>query len=361
MQKYRREAAHAGSWYTGEATQLERSLAQWLAQVAAKERSLGLSDETGMFRDPKASEKTHGVNIDPQGAQNSDAVQEDTNVETVGANDLLREQAQLGVLIVPHAGYAYSGETAAYAYAQVNPDQVERVVILGPSHHVYMRSCGLSGAQRLATPFGDLFVDTALIQDLIGQHPELFQLLPKKVDEEEHSIEMQLPFLAQVFRTRRERVRFVPVMCGALSPSKEQECGRFFGKLIGQPGTLLVISTDFCHWGRRFRYTRGWGDDAGRERQRKGVALHQYIRALDFAGLRLIAEKNPEAFVNYLHETGNTICGRHPLAVLLWAIHYAEPSRWSVQFLHYAQSSACTDERDSSVSYVAGACWRRTA
>jgi AmmeMemoRadiSam system protein B len=350
MQHYRREAAHAGSWYPSEALTLERSLARWLGQARTQRHDVSLDVDPDLFPSFSKQSKEDGSFFGDKLGNHRAHDEQEVRQRILKAND---ERTQLGLLIVPHAGYAYSGETAAYAYAQVDPDRFNRVVILGPSHHVYMRSCGLTGADRLATPLGDLSVDTSLIQDWITQHPDLFQRISKQVDEDEHSLEMQLPFLAYIFRKRP--VRVVPVMCGALSISKEQECGRFFAKVLEERGTLLIISTDFCHWGRRFRYTRGCGDEAYRLRHEKALPLHQYIRALDSTGMRLIASKDAEAFGEYLQETGNTICGRHPLSVLLWALQdVAFPPCWRIEFLHYAQSSACTDEQDSSVSYVAG-------
>jgi AmmeMemoRadiSam system protein B len=353
MRYSRREAQHAGSWYQSDTERLSQALEQWLKRVPSQLTPLRPADDAILFRNlwGKRDHFLDDSNVEASlsSEQNPQQVQTQTQVQGRGT---------LEILVVPHAGYAYSGETAAFAYAQVDPARFDRVVIIGPSHHVYMQKCGLSGAERLATPLGDLLVDTALVQSWSQLYPELFEILSKSTDEDEHSIEMQLPFLAKVFQGRLQQVRFVPIMCGALSPSKEKACGRFCAEQVLQPRTLLVVSTDFCHWGQRFGYTPGCKDKLAQERQRLGVGLSDYIRALDSMGMYLISLKDAEGFRAYLQKTGNTICGRHPLAVMLWAVHFAEPSAWRLVFLRYAQSSACVDAHDSSVSYVAGAGYR---
>ena len=102
---------------------------------------------------------------------------------------------RLRCVIVPHAGYAYSGSTAAKSYAPLrqNKSSITRVFIIGPSHHVYMDKCALTTCSEIKTPFGNLQVDVEHITRLRHQHPSLFTELSKRREEAGHSLEMQFP------------------------------------------------------------------------------------------------------------------------------------------------------------------------
>jgi len=111
-----------------------------------------------------------------------------------------------------HAGYRYSGETAAYAYhflmtAQPRP---KRIFVLGPSHHVALTGCAVSGASVCETPLGSLKVDKEVVSQLLqagsapqdedyddddSDYPACFRLMSKQADEAEHSLEMQFPYI----------------------------------------------------------------------------------------------------------------------------------------------------------------------
>ncbi len=82
-----------------------------------------------------------------------------------------------------------------------------------------------------------------------------FELMSQKTDEDEHSIEMQLSFVAKVMEKKRGNFKVVPVMVGGISSEKEKMYGQLFAKYFLNKRTLFVISSDFCHWGNRFDYT----------------------------------------------------------------------------------------------------------
>jgi hypothetical protein len=99
-----------------------------------------------------------------------------------------------------------------------------------------------------------------------------FEVMSLEADEDEHSIEMHLPYVARVMQGQRD-FTVVPVLVGSLSPEKEAKYGRIFAKYLNDPSCLFVVSSDFCHWGQRFRYT--YYDD------KKGE-IHESIKALDY-------------------------------------------------------------------------------
>ncbi|KAK0081311.1 hypothetical protein PV325_012406 [Microctonus aethiopoides] len=166
-------------------------------------------------------------------------------------------------------------------------------------------------------------------------------------DEDEHSIEMQLPFIAKVMQDFKNEFTIIPILVGSLSPDKEAIYGKLLAPYIADPQNLFVISSDFCHWGQRFRYTYY---------DRSCGPIHRSIQNLDKMGMDIIESLNPTSFTEYLKKYGNTICGRHPIGVLLQAIQSFKENcinqKMNLKFLKYAQSSQCNNITDSSVSYA---------
>ncbi|XP_065882573.1 protein MEMO1-like [Dysidea avara] len=248
-------------------------------------------------------------------------------------------------IIAPHAGYSYCGPCGAYAYKQINPDNVNRVFILGPSHHVYLRNCALSSATVCQTPLYDMEIDQQVYKEL--RSTGHFDMMDLKTDEEEHSIEMHLPYTAKMMESKKGRFTIVPVLVGALKRDKEKLYGNIFSKYLMDPTNLFVISSDFCHWGSRFKFTY-YDESHG--------PIHSSIEKLDKMGMAEIESLSSEGFAKYLDKYSNTICGRHPIGVLLQAIDHLKSTtqaKFQLKFLHYAQSSKCKSYSDSSVSYAA--------
>ncbi|ESN93520.1 hypothetical protein HELRODRAFT_103432 [Helobdella robusta] len=298
--KYRR-ASHAGSWYKANAKELNEDLAGWL-------------------------------------------------------EDAPSSHWPARAIIGPHAGYSYSGPCAAHAYKQIDPDNIERIFLLGPAHHIRLNGCGMTSAKFYCTPFYDILIDHDVYQDLRSFTE--FGLMGQEVDEDEHSLEMHLPFIAKVMENRP--FKLVPILVGNLTLENEELFGKMFSKYLLDPANLFVISSDFCHWGSRFKYTP-YDQSAGQ--------IWESIRKLDKQGMKLIESLNHKKFHDYLNETHNTICGRHPIGILLAAIEEAQkqsssssgsssssskPLKFDLKFINYEQSNRCRSMNDSSVSYAAG-------
>jgi MEMO1 family protein len=124
------------------------------------------------------------------------------------------------------------------------------------------------------TPLGALPVDTAIVAELAG-HTMAF--LTRDEDEAEHSIEMQLPYLRKV--TEGRDVKVVPVVIGDLGKDRGEALGRIFAKWLGKEGVFFILSSDFCHWGKRFAYTRG---------AEKAPNIGDFVHALDQQGTMMI-------------------------------------------------------------------------
>lgn len=243
-------------------------------------------------------------------------------------------------VIAPHAGYSYSGSTAAFAYDYLNPGQTKVIFVLGPSHHVHFTCCLISSATVLETPLGNLSVNKTIREELL--QTGLFESCSREIDEAEHSIEMHLPYIAKV-SSGYDDVTVVPIMVGNVNSSAASRYGNILATYLDRPDTAFVVSSDFCHWGRRFNYQPF--DPT------KGSSIHEYIDWLDHQAMALIVAQDRRGFCQYLEQTHNTICGRNPITLLL-ATMEKSTLRFKADFVHYAQSSAVVNQGDSSVSYA---------
>lgn len=142
-------------------------------------------------------------------------------------------------LVVPHAGYLYSGAIAGLAYATLAPaaQRITRVVLLGPCHRVPMRGFALPGCAAMATPLGEITVDAAAASglDRVVTRPD--------VHAAEHSLEVQLPFLQRALGD----FSLVPLAVGDASAT---EVAAVLEVLWGGDETLIVISSDLSHFHR---------------------------------------------------------------------------------------------------------------
>jgi AmmeMemoRadiSam system protein B/AmmeMemoRadiSam system protein A len=143
-------------------------------------------------------------------------------------------------IVVPHAGYIYSGAVAAQAYALLRPARglVKRVVLLGPCHRVAVRGLALPAATAFDTPLGRVPVDAGAVQQLAGL-PQVG--VSAATHAQEHALEVQLPFLQAVLG----EFSLVPLVVGAASADQVAEV---LDTLWGGPETLVVISTDLSHY-----------------------------------------------------------------------------------------------------------------
>ncbi|MBE9568962.1 MAG: AmmeMemoRadiSam system protein B [Proteobacteria bacterium] len=143
-------------------------------------------------------------------------------------------------IIVPHAGYIYSGLTAATAYASLQAvrDTIKRVVLLGPVHRVPVSGLALPGTDIFATPLGEIEIDQQAV-DLIRNMPQVVESAAAHA--QEHSLEVQLPFLQTVLND----FKLVPLAVGNATP---QQVAEVLDVLWGGPETLIVISSDLSHF-----------------------------------------------------------------------------------------------------------------
>lgn len=144
------------------------------------------------------------------------------------------------ILIVPHAGYVYSGPIAASAYHQLveYKDEIKRVVLLGPSHRVPLQGIAIPDASVFKTPLGTIEIDQQAIIKI--KHMEGVKVSPH-AHAHEHSLEVQLPFLQSVLT----EFTIVPLVVGHVSP---EQVSAIINELFGNEETLIVISSDLSHY-----------------------------------------------------------------------------------------------------------------
>lgn len=216
-------------------------------------------------------------------------------------------------LIIPHAGYVYSGITAAIAYASLRPaaDRIRRVVLLGPAHRVYTRGLALCHATHFSTPLGEVEVDREAVERL--------QALPQvnysdAAHRDEHSLEVHLPFLQYLLG----KSTLVPLVVGESSP---QEVGEVLDLLWGDEETVIIISSDLSHF-------------------------------LDYETASRIDRETMQAIEQLqLEKIGSSqACGCMPVRGLL---HIARQRGMSTRVLDYRNSGDTAGNRDRVVGYGA--------
>lgn len=144
------------------------------------------------------------------------------------------------VLIVPHAGYIYSGPIAAAAYSRLRSgaDHINRVVLLGPSHRVALDGIALPASGFFETPLGDIAVDAKTCHRLMA-YDQVCE--SETAHATEHSLEVHLPFLQVVL----SKFEIVPLVVGSAEP---EEVAEILDVVWGGPETLIIISSDLSHY-----------------------------------------------------------------------------------------------------------------
>ncbi len=140
-------------------------------------------------------------------------------------------------VIAPHAGYVYSGPTAAIAFRALTAP-VRRIVLLGPAHHVAVEGLALPGADAFATPLGEVLVDAEAVE-AVSRLPQVS--VSAAAHAPEHSLEVELPFLQTLFPD----ARLLPLVVG---DADGEEVAEVIERVWGGPETVVVISSDLSHF-----------------------------------------------------------------------------------------------------------------
>ena len=235
-------------------------------------------------------------------------------------------------IIAPHAGLLYSGPVAAYAYALVRQCSYAAVVLVGPSHFVGFQGVSIWPRGEWGTPLGAVKVADGLAEVLAAESPAIIE--HPAAHGREHSLEMQLPFVARLL----PGVPIVPLVMGHQQRATAMALGDALARAITSyqarnPGDiLLVASSDLSHY-----------EDAATAARLDGFVT-RYVEALDADGLMDAIEREPRH-----------ACGGGPMVSVLRAAALLGGTR--ARALRYADSGDVSGDKSSVVGYLAAAIW----
>ncbi len=231
-------------------------------------------------------------------------------------------------LILPHAGYVYSGEMAVFALKAIDKSY-KRIIVIGPSHQVGMEEMlSVPRVTHYETPLGQIPLDVEFINKLF-KFP-MFQNVPH-AHEYEHSVQIELPLL----QYRQKDFKLVPIVAGRCSPDTIRKVSDILKGLIDGE-TLVIASSDFTHYGPNYGYVP-FSENIPEKLKKLDMGAYEYIAKLDSYG-----------FLEYKQRTGATICGYVPIAMLISMMDKSA----KVELMKYATSGELTGDFTNSVSYL---------
>jgi len=231
-------------------------------------------------------------------------------------------------LILPHAGYQWSGQTAAFGL-KTTEKKYKRIVVIGPSHRTAMEEIiSVPRATHFETPLGQIPLDTEFMDKLLSF--PMVQNVPQ-AHQSENSIEMELPILQYC----QEDFKLVPIVAGQCSLEAVEKAGAILRTLVDED-TLVIASSDFVHYGSSYGYVP-FTENIPEQIKKVDMGAYQYIANLDAKG-----------FMEYKRKTGATICGSVPISILLSMM--SEPSK--AHLIKYEASGELTGDFPNSVSYM---------
>ncbi|KJP89084.1 AmmeMemoRadiSam system protein B [Plasmodium fragile] len=255
------------------------------------------------------------------------------------------EKQSVKAAICPHAGYDYALKTNSHVYACISVENVKNIFILGPNHHIYNKGCLFPQVEKYETPLGFLQINKEVISDIMQNDVDhLFDFIGDEDDEEEHSIEMQLPLIKYIIKEKD--IKIIPIYVGCIG-NDIQKINCFCNpikKYFQDEGNLFLFSSDFCHYGRRFSFTNIL-------QKYNDTHIFKQVENMDKDAANIISRHNLVEFIEYLNKTHNTICGSNPIKMMLQLLQ-GFSGNVSTKLMHYSQSNQARSTNDSSVSYA---------
>lgn len=272
------------------------------------------------------------------------------------------------VIIGPHAGYDYCGSVLAQSYHAWDTSKVKTVFIFSPSHYVYFSGARVSKYKYYSTPFDRIPVAHELIKDLVAKNPRDVKYMNRETDDGEHGIELHLPMLYHVTKDLPQGLPLlVPILISSSDEQFEKRIAGIISQYIDNEECSFIVSSDFCHWGDRFSYTAYTPDESVttvkellRDNSRSlEVPIYKSIEYLDRKAMDIASTGSYSGWREYIEDTGNTICGQKPIAIILAALEKSVKENQTSQemgfkWLGYKQSNRAKKYSDASVSYASG-------
>jgi MEMO1 family protein len=250
-----------------------------------------------------------------------------------GSLPLSKRSGKIKAIITPHAGYQFSGPCAAWAYKEIaEAEFAEIYIIIGPNHSGSGNAVSLEGYE---TPFGIARVDQEFAKALLEKNDEI--KLDDAAHAEEHSIEVQIPFLQFATKDNMHGLKIVPILVHELDYVK---FGLDLKETILDSGkkVVIIVSSDFTHYGHNYHYIP-FSTDVKKNIYARDQKAIDYIEKLDANG-----------FIGFMDETQGTVCGAFPIAILLKTLKSAK-----IELLQFYTSADLEEDSTykNSVSYAA--------
>ncbi|MCX7784732.1 MAG: AmmeMemoRadiSam system protein B [candidate division WOR-3 bacterium] len=232
-------------------------------------------------------------------------------------------------IVVPHAGYPYSGPTAAYAYKAIAEKDIQTVIMLGPTHRVFIQGFAVYGQGSWQTPLGQVAIDESVAQAIITQSNKIRNL--PDAHSEEHSLEVQLPFLQRTLKD----FKIVPIMSLEPTFNECQILAQAIANVIKNKNVVLLASSDLYH---------GYSYDA--------------CKKTDALTLSYLEKFDPEGLYNALKQDKAQACGGYPIVIVMLTSKLLGANQ--SQILHQTNSNDVMGERGGYCVGYASAIFYKT-
>lgn len=246
-----------------------------------------------------------------------------------------QKKDNLLILVVPHAGWEYSGLVAAAGFKQLKGKDYERVILLGISHRAFFEGVAVFNQGFWETPLGETLVDEELAKKLVSPKEGIFANTTSH--QEEHSLEVQLPFLQTLF----PQIKIIPLLIGQANQDTLTSLAQKIADNLNS-STLLLVSSDFSHY-----------------------PPYEIAKKVDQKTIQAIVSGKAENLEKSLaeaeaqHYPGLETCACGYQAILV-ALQVAEKfDNFKFEEIKYANSGDLTGEKDRVVGYAAIAGWQR--
>lgn len=193
-------------------------------------------------------------------------------------------------LMSPHAGYVYSGQTAAYGYRQVMGKKYDTVIVMAPSHHAPFQGVSIIMDGFYKTPLGDVPIDSEMTEQIASYNPDLIRFIPQ-AHKKEHSLEVQVPFLQT---SLKKGWKIVPIVFGNASPNTCKMAASAIAEVFDPKRHLIIASTDMYH----------------------GYSYDECV-SMDKKSLQLVEKLNIAGLAQNLQEDKSQFCGAGPVMTLM--------------------------------------------
>jgi len=243
------------------------------------------------------------------------------------APDTIPAQAQLVALVAPHAGLIYSGPVAAHSYRLLQARSYDTVVLVGPSHYVGVDGASLWPHGTFETPLGQLRIDEATAAAIAAACPVIHDL--PAAHAREHSLEMQLPFLAHLVPA----ASIVPIVMGHQTRETAFALADGLASALRGLRVLLVASSDLSHFYDATTAT-----------------------ALDRQVIDRVASVDADGLMDLLERKPDHACGGGPMVAVIRAAKAFGANRGQV--IRYGDSGDVSGDKSSVVGYMAAAMWQ---